>query len=43
MTDPQQIAWHRRYTKDQIKALQKALNDATPPENRERGGGRDKS
>lgn len=27
MTDQQQIAWHRRYTKDQIKELQKALND----------------
>lgn len=38
MTDQQQIAWHRHYTKDQIKALQQALNDATPPENRERGG-----
>lgn len=38
MTDQQQIAWHRRYTKDQIKELQKALNDATPPEYRERGG-----
>lgn len=30
MTDKQAIWWHQRYTKDQVKALQKALNDSTP-------------